>query len=282
MAKSKSEAGNGAAQGRTKAPRANVGVRTHGQSGALHAGKRALAGASARAHGSNGDGNGAGHGSRTWMEEFLPRHMVQELVHDAKVLLVNAKGVAKQLVRAGLDPATVKELPQRIALVADAEKAWKKQVDRLTPHALRDAREEAAQLKTDLMAAGRYVLRRDAEAQKDLDKIAAGEGLADLVRDLRDLAKFYTKRANDLKTADVPRNAIGRAKELAAHLSVAVATGSLDEKAREVHQHRVKALTMLDDATREIRAAGRYVFRTAPARLALFRDDFNREHNKRG
>jgi hypothetical protein len=199
---------------------------------------------------------------------------VRTLLHDAREVLSIARRAARKLVRAGLDERVVRELPRRIELVAEAEEAWRKQLARTTPAALRAARDEAMQLRVDMMAAARFLLRKDSRAQLDLDRMAHGDDLEALMSGLRALARFYERFEQGLRGADVPADAIGRARELAAQLMLLRESEGRDLRTRALESHRIGTIARLEDAVREVRAAGRYVFRNVPARAAIFREEF--------
>ena len=259
----------------TKTTKRPIGTRTHGNEGAVHLPMSSLKGAPAMA------ASGTKHeGVREAMNNLpntasrsRPTAPITALLADARELFTVARRSGTKLVRAGLDRRFLEELPHRIELVERAQKAWERQRSRTEPATLQRTREDAQQLKTDMLAAGRYVLRNDSSAQRQLDQIAEGEGLEDLIADLRALAGFWTKRSVQLASSDLAKDAPERALALASRLTLA-SRGAAEASHAEAHSHRNRALALLDEAVHEVRSAGRYVFRDAPERLALFRYEF--------
>lgn len=259
----------------TKTTKRRLGVRTHGGDGALHVPMPAMRGARAKA------AAGSKHaGVREALENLppsaekaRPSAPIRALLSDAREVLAIARRSGTKLVRAGLDRRFLEELPHRIELLDRAQKAWERQRTRTEPASLQRAREDAAQLKTDMLAAGRFLLRNDAKAQRQLDQIAAGEGLEDLIEDLRALAVFWTQHEDTIAKSDLGDDVVERAQAMASRLTL-MNRGAKDRQHDEAHVHRNRALALLDEAVHEVRAAGRYVFRDAPERLALFRYEF--------
>lgn len=203
------------------------------------------------------------------------------LTRDARALFRASRRAGRALWRTGLLRASLRVASDRIAPLLDARRAWHEQHARTTPAALRHAREVAAQLRTDMIAAGRFVLRQDADAQRELDRIARGHELNDLVCDLRALASLYERHAEELRGPAVPENAARRARELARQLAVAAA-----EEVRPVATHAKRgglrgAIARLGDSVQNARAAGRYALRVVPARLALLGQEYLRARRAR-
>ena len=115
------------------------------------------------------------------------------------------------------------------------------------------------------MNAGRYLLRKDPKAQARLDQIAEGEGLADLIQDLKDLADFAVANAKVLAAAPrLPKDAVAQARTLAASLTDGVdSAGANDAQAR-----RNQVYAVLASAVDEVRAGARFLFHDEPKLLA--------------
>jgi hypothetical protein len=165
-------------------------------------------------------------------------------------------------------------LPGRIAALREAEARWRIVRSRRAPRELARLRGEALELKRDVLAAARFLLREDASARSDLDTFAEGDSLAELVDDLHRLAAFVRHHEERLALLDYPFGAegvAGRADELALALSREASQERVDEAAAEALAHRNRVYVLLDEAVREVRAAARYALRRDPAALAAFR-----------
>ena len=166
----------------------------------------------------------------------------------------------------GFDVADLDDLPALIKEVDGAELAWQRVRLGARASSRTDARAEAEKLRGDLMAAGRYLLRKDPAAQADLDVIAEGDGLADLVSDLRALAGFARAHAREWAAAPLPAGATERAVELASTLEAA----KDNDAALAAQGKRNSAFLILAHAVEEVRAAARFLLRAEPRRLAPF------------
>jgi hypothetical protein len=267
--------GQATVAGAAKATKRRLGVRTHGGDGALHVPMPAMRGARAKAAaGTKHPGvQEAMESLPTSAEHVRPAAPIRALLSDARDVLAIARRSGTKLIRAGLDRRFLEELPHRIELLDRAQKAWERQRSRTEPASMQRAREDAAQLKTDMLAAGRFLLRNDDKAQRQLDQIAAGEGLEDLIEDLRALAVFWRNHEDALEKSDLGDDVMDRAHAMATRLTI-MNRCAKDREHETAHAHRNRALALLDEAVHEVRAAGRYVFRDAPERLALFRYEF--------
>ena len=264
-----------------------IGGRTHGQKGAQHVKMSALSGAPARAaevlhDTATGTAPTRSSASNSAMSETSSTPMraktrrdaaISGLKRDGKKLLKSATRVGSLVLEAGRHPERLAEVASRAPVVHEVVETWNRRGERTTPVALRTAREDAAQLKTDLLAAGRFLLRKDPSAQRELDLIAQGEGLADLIDDLKELAEFYGRRADQLKDADVPSEPSERARDLARRLTIALAREELDSSHSALSSEPKPARGKLAQRLSDLRALGRYARIGVPAWIELFRHD---------
>lgn len=159
-------------------------------------------------------------------------------------------------------------LPALLAGLKAAEAAWGN--SRFASKAGRNkvaARKEAEALRSDLLASADFLFRNDAAASAELARIRDGEGVADLVADLTDLAEFWASHKKvwavdeELSDADFKR-----ATELADIL------GSEDDPEASVTamERRNQLAFLVETSLRELRAAAAFLLRKSPARLAPF------------
>jgi len=115
--------------------------------------------------------------------------------------------------------------------------------------------------------AGRYLLRKNAAALLEINEIADGSGIEDLVADLKRAAfiaeTFGEKLAVDSK---LPKDIPSYARSMAERLSKAVDHSAANEALAE----RNAAYFIVDEAAGEIREAARFLFRDDPKSLAPF------------
>ncbi len=198
--------------------------------------------------------------------KLRPSLPVRVVLLEAERLHKAAAPYAAQLKKLpGFVADHLRDLPALIELLSEAEKAWGRARFAKSQSSRGALRKEAEALRSSLMNAGRYLLRRDAAAQIELARIAEGEGLADLVQDLDDLADFVEARAATFALdRRLPKRAPARARELAAELR------EVDPGDGGLMSARNLAFGALDFVLGEVRAAARYLFADEPRTLAPF------------
>ncbi len=212
-----------------------------------------------------------------------PQIPVYHLLGEARALEKVATKYAAELRRVGVDKPLIESVAARSDALSNAQGELalvRKSKRTKTELQLEQA---SIELRRDMIADGRYALRDDADAQATLTHVQEGEGLDDLVQDLRDMSGFHRQYASAL--AKVGVNAAAKAKkatELAGALSDALAgrrTGGVDERA--AIDLRNRAATYLTTAMREIREAGAYAFRATPEIASRFRGTYVAHHRPR-
>ncbi|MCS6898235.1 MAG: hypothetical protein RMJ98_00675 [Myxococcales bacterium] len=207
---------------------------------------------------------------------------VADLCQEARELEVIVAKMGTKLVESSrLDPELCAALKPRRKLLEEREQEWL--AHRLSSSSGRkEMIQKAERLKKDIIAALRYFLHQDEAVQARVDNILPGTGLADLIDDLQKLATLLRENAAALARADLPKDAATRAEELAQTLGHDEVVRSLvtSEESRRLQDRRNRAFWYLREAMDEIRAAGRYVFRNDPRRLALFRSSGTRARQR--
>ncbi|MBI5493748.1 MAG: hypothetical protein HY904_01910 [Deltaproteobacteria bacterium] len=171
------------------------------------------------------------------------------------------------------DVAVVDSLPGIIAAYESAQKAWDRQrAAKALGKGKVAARAAGETLRSSILSAGTFLFRKQPAPLAELGRISEGEGLDDLITDLRDLVAHRTDNAARwAKDVKLPKNAFARCTELADLLDGTVES----EEAISAHEHRNQVALVLEDALAELREGADYLFSDEPARLAPFVSRYN-------
>lgn len=209
-----------------------------------------------------------------------PAVSVKIAVLEAERCWEAGKEAKSQLIKLkGFEMAHWTDLPAKIDALAKAERAWQQ-----ARHAPKEAgglgaqRKEAEGLRAAVMGALRYLLRKDAKAMAELDRIAEGEGLADLIADLEDLRALLEQHPGIAEGAiGVPEDVLDRLGGLAAQLK----KGSSTVEATALQERRNGLFILVEESVAELRAAARYLYQKDPKRLAPFLSQHEAERRRR-
>lgn len=212
----------------------------------------------------------------------IPMANVLQEANDLHTLVRDSK-VWSALEAVGVTTAIRDELEQMIGATRAAQSQWTVTRDRSKDEAQREREERGATLRSDLLAACRFNLRDDRTALATLGAISQGDGVADLVQDLSDLATLIEQRRAAFerdKTFDPSKRA-----EAARSLSSEIAAGISGERTTNDQtaalELRDRAYTRLDDLVSTLREAGRYAFREDAKLRGRFSSAFLRRRRKR-
>lgn len=186
--------------------------------------------------------------------------------------------IEEALLRVGLEEGFLEVYAERLEAARETQSNWVQVRDRRKPKALIELEESAAALRSQIIAAGRWCLRGERDAQATLSSISGGDGVDDLVQDLRDLAVLLERNLPAFerdRSFDAPTRA-AEARELARCLSSLVSDERSELEPSEVRLLRDRAFTHLDEIVSDVRAAGRYAFRLEPEVLPFFTSRYRR------
>ena len=200
-----------------------------------------------------------------------PEQPVPHLISESLALLAVARRYADKLGKIGFSDAMLDGLQ----LYAQALHEAQAQLDSLRGKHITQAEQkaflQASELRTQLLLAGRLVLRKDRKALEALDAIAEGDGLADLARDLLDLALVVETYPTDLARLGLGVEAVVKARELAKKLTAKLdAQKPKTDAERAAEDLRNRAATVLQELIAEARLGGAYLFRKEPRVALLF------------
>lgn len=205
--------------------------------------------------------------------EKVPSMPVRTAQFEGERLWATAKGSrAKFVALEDFDVEAFDAIPHLLTALGEAETDWQRKRIAKQQKSLVALRKEAEEARRKVMVVGRYRLRKNASAQLELDRIAEGDGLPDLIQDLLDLADFIGSNM-DVMTRDknITEATPGQLRETAQALN----EGEDDsEPALKALEHRNKVFVALDVALREVRAAAGYLYADDPKRLHPYRSQY--------
>lgn len=190
--------------------------------------------------------------------------------------------VGKALTKVGITAAQIETLGRMAARLRLIETAWQRARAAVKlGGGERQKLAEAEALDRKLLAGGRWALRKDAEAQAELSRIAEGSGLADTIQDLRDLATFWAAHPAELRNTDISQKDLTRAAALADTLGSAAEKEASSLDAAAALDLRNRCFWAADELAGELREAGRYAFRLEPKVAAKFVSRYRATLNRR-
>lgn len=196
----------------------------------------------------------------------LPIAVALQEANDLHTLLVEDPSVVPALLSVGLAREDVDALAPAIAFTRDAQSRWVVARDRSKPEAQREREARGGDLRAEILSAGMWSLRSDRAALGTLAAISEGEGLADLVQDLHDLAELVDRKRDAFiadQTFDAPASA-EKARSLASEISAGIGLAQIDGDAQKARDLRDRAFTHLAHVVDELREAGRHAYRHDP------------------
>ena len=191
--------------------------------------------------------------------------------NDLKTLVAMAD-VSDRLLRVGLDAQQLAALPVALDASRTAQSAWVVSTDRSKPVAQKEREQSGFAHRSEMVAACRWNLRKSRSVQAALDVINEGDGVPDLVQDLKDTAAVTEANlpAFDKDESFDAKTAIERARSLAEEIAAGQSAFATDRDSAGAKDLRDRAWTWLWNIDSEIRAAARHAFRNDPEMLARF------------
>lgn len=213
-----------------------------------------------------------------------PNIPVDRFLQEGENLYHWCKQDKDALVAAGLNWALAEDLPVCLGALREAQSRW---------NAERHSQEEAGiewaakapgsyDLRDSMVHTFRYAFRDKDDLLGRISVIADGDGHADMIQDLNDLAVLGRENINKLETIHYDSTVLDTAATLADELAalLAVVNGDRQEHS-ETKTLRDKAYTLCRNSIDEIRACGKYVFWRQPDRLKGYASEYYRRQNKK-
>ena len=196
---------------------------------------------------------------------------VPQLVSEALGLFAVAKLYAERLAKIGFSDAMLQGLQLYAQALQEAQTQLESQRGKQsTPTDLKVVN-QALELRSQLLLAARLTLRKDRKVMESLDAIAEGEGLADLARDLLDLALLAETYPAQLSRVGLGLDIAQKARELSRKIAAKLdSVKPPTDEHRTIEDLRSRAATVLHELMAEARLGGAYVFRKEPRIALLF------------
>jgi hypothetical protein len=221
----------------------------------------------------------------------IPGEQVHEPTLPVDVFLQEAENLhhwslddAEALKVVGITMAMIKDLPVRAGACREAQSIWNKDY-RSRQEAQKEwgkLAPEAYDFRNDLLTSLRFAYRKDHALLSRVHTISDGNGHADMIQDLNDIAVLGRENPDllmaigfDLVHLDV---AATRADELADLLAEANGDKADPNNSKII---RDKACTHLKELVDEIREAGKYVFRKDSNRLKGYSSEYWRKQKQK-
>ncbi|MCP5046990.1 MAG: hypothetical protein GY940_07440 [bacterium] len=198
-----------------------------------------------------------------------PHHIpVPSYIQEADILCHWAEKDKEALTAAGLSWELVEDIPLRNGALIHAEAVWSKQRTG-GKEANREWAEEspvAYRLRDRLFKDFRYAFRKHPNLLKIVKATAAGQGHADMIQDLNDLAVMGKNYASLLEPIGFDLSLLDTAAQTAVQMAKLLARATTARREySELKLMRDRAYTYLKAAVDEVRQCGKYVFdKTSP------------------
>ena len=144
--------------------------------------------------------------------------------------------------------------------------------------------EDAETLREDLMAGATLALRNDTDGQRRVAEIREGEGLADLIDDLRNLSILITEKRSLFEAINMDVDTMAtKASETSQGLQQMLSEEDVAKSLTNSKEMRDRVYTLAKDALKEIRLFAAYAFRKDKSnnRRLVFTSAYMRRKNRR-
>lgn len=214
-----------------------------------------------------------------------PNMPVKNVTQEAENLHRWAQPDVELMLKAGLKRAYLDELLQRIGALREAESIWQRtrKVGERAQQQWNVESPKAYALRDSLVNMMRFAYRHDKVLLKRVAQIAAGNGHADMIQDLNDLAILGRQATEPLEAIGEDLQLLTLAAETSAAMADLLAKMTVERASNSgALLIRNQAYTLLMEAVDEIRLCGQYVNRSNAARRDGYVSEYRRSKRKGG
>jgi len=212
-----------------------------------------------------------------------PNMPVDRYLQEAETLHKWCQADKEALTAKGLDWNLVTDLPVRAGALRESQSNWS--VKRF----VREGAEKqwnadspgAYSLRDQLLRDFRYAFRKNTDLLTRVAEIADGNGHADMIQDLNDLAILGKQNAELLQKTNFDLALLDKAAAISKDMAGLLSQSMVDsaDSSRELVM-RDKAYTHLKEAVDEIRSCGQYVFWNNEERLKGYISAYHKKARK--
>lgn len=211
-----------------------------------------------------------------------PRIPIGIYIQEGENLYQWCREDKEKLTGAGLNWNLVEELPDRCEALQQAQGTWiserkkKKEAEKIWA----ERSVEAYQLRDELLHTLRYAYRKTPDLLVKISFVSKGDGHADMLQDLNDLAILGADHPGPLKAINFDFSKLELAARMSDELSDLLGRANAEILQREEAKiKRDKAYTYLKALVDEIRECGKYVFWNKPERVRGYKSEYLRRFN---
>lgn len=213
-----------------------------------------------------------------------PNMPVKAYLEEAEFLFKRAHEDQAALLGVGLEWDYVEDLPVRAGALREAETIWFN--DRFNQEAAAEAwdasSDEGYDFRDELLHAFFHAYRRDPAVIRKVRSIAEGNGHADMIQDLNNLAGLGKGNLEPLLKIRIAPAQLDRAANLSDELADLLASAQVErEDSNRSMMIRDQAYTHLKEAVDEIRASGQYVFWRNDDRFQGYISQYHKKFNNK-
>ena len=197
--------------------------------------------------------------------------------------IVREQDARDRLARVGVSSEVLSDLETAHAAAQQAHTEWRDAFVRSRSSGSKEAFERAYDTRARVLRAADFNTYGDPQAAERLSRIREGEGEADLLDDLVQLASFLEHHEQAFEQDKSFSVGDERHALLALHNDLADARAErlTDAEADRARDTRDRAFMHLGALVSRVRRAGQYVYGDAPTEAARFVNTYNRRRNAR-
>lgn len=213
-----------------------------------------------------------------------PPHAVELIVDEALDLSVTCMEDEEKLTVAGLNRKFITEMASRALTLRYSEAIWKAKQGELgdAEDLWKKVGNADMNFKNELIHHFKFAYRKDALLMKKVLDIAEGNSFPDMVQDLIEMHVLGTENPKPLEAINFDLSLLDKAKKIADRDGelLALVNGERGDGSEEMDIKK-RAFTFLDEAVKEVREYGKYVFWRDPERLKKYTSKLHRQYDKK-